>query len=46
MILNTTMVVLAKINRIPEKLKQIYATAFEVDPNWLVDAGCSSPKMD
>lgn len=34
----------AKINRIPETLKQIYATAFEVDPNWLVDAGSRRQK--
>ncbi len=34
----------AKINRIPEKLKQIYATAFEVEPNWLVDAGARRQK--
>ncbi|VVC75926.1 Ribonucleoside-diphosphate reductase 1 subunit alpha [Aquicella siphonis] len=34
----------AKINRIPEKLKQIYATAFEVDPMWLVEAGSRRQK--
>lgn len=34
----------AKINRIPEKLKQIYATAFEVEPNWLVEAGARRQK--
>ena len=34
----------AKINRMPEKLKQIYATAFEVDPTWIVDAGSRSQK--
>lgn len=34
----------AKISRIPEKLKQIYATAFEVDPSWLVDAGSRRQK--
>jgi ribonucleoside-diphosphate reductase alpha chain len=34
----------AKINRIPEKLKQIYATAFEVDPIWLVEAGSRRQK--
>ena len=33
-----------KINRIPESLKQIYATAFEVDPIWLVDAGARRQK--
>lgn len=34
----------AKINRIPEKLKHIYATAFEVDPIWLVNAGSRRQK--
>ncbi len=34
----------AKISRIPEKLKQIYATAFEVDPTWLVEAGARRQK--
>jgi ribonucleoside-diphosphate reductase alpha chain len=34
----------AKIARIPETLKQIYATAFEVDPSWLVDAGARRQK--
>lgn len=34
----------AKINRIPEQLKQIYATAFEVDPIWLVEAGARRQK--
>jgi ribonucleoside-diphosphate reductase alpha chain len=34
----------AKISRIPEKLKHIYATAFEVDPTWLVDAGSRRQK--
>lgn len=34
----------AKINRIPEKLKQLYATAFEVDPIWLVEAGARRQK--
>ncbi len=34
----------AKISRIPEKLRQIYATAFEVDPIWLVDAGSRRQK--
>lgn len=34
----------AKINRIPDQLKQIYATAFEVDPIWLVDAGARRQK--
>lgn len=34
----------AKINRIPEKLKKIYATAFEIEPTWLVDAGARRQK--
>jgi len=34
----------AKINRMPEQLKQIYATAFEVDPTWLVEAGSRRQK--
>jgi ribonucleoside-diphosphate reductase alpha chain len=34
----------AKINRIPDDLKQIYATAFEVDPIWLVEAGARRQK--
>ena len=36
----------AKINRIPEELKQLYATAFEIDPTWLVEAGFTPSKMD
>ena len=27
-----------KINRVPEDLKHLYATAFEVEPRWLVEA--------
>lgn len=34
----------AKISRIPEKIKQIYATAFEIDPTWLVEAGSRRQK--
>lgn len=34
----------AKINRIPEKLKRIYATAFEIDPIWLVEAASRRQK--
>ncbi len=33
-----------KINRIPEHLKLRYATAFEVDPMWLVEAGSRRQK--
>jgi ribonucleoside-diphosphate reductase alpha chain len=34
----------AKISRVSERLKKIYATAFEIDPNWLVDAGARRQK--
>jgi len=34
----------SKINRMPEALKQRYATAFEIDPNWLVEAGSRRQK--
>lgn len=34
----------AKINRIPDTLKEIYATAFEVDPTWLIEAGSRRQK--
>jgi len=35
---------LQKIERIPEHLKQIYATAFEIDPRWLVEAASRRQK--
>ncbi|MES2142424.1 MAG: ribonucleoside-diphosphate reductase subunit alpha [Pseudomonadota bacterium] len=35
---------LQKIDRIPEKLKQLYATAFEVPAHWLVEAGSRRQK--
>lgn len=34
----------AKISRIPEVLKQRYATAFEIDPTWLVEAASRRQK--
>lgn len=34
----------AKVSRIPETIKQIYATAFEVDPTWLIEAGSRRQK--
>jgi ribonucleoside-diphosphate reductase alpha chain len=34
----------SKISRMPENLKQIYATAFEVDPTWLIEAGSRRQK--
>ncbi|NRF66671.1 ribonucleoside-diphosphate reductase subunit alpha [Aquincola sp. S2] len=30
---------LRRIDRVPEELKQLYATAFEVEPQWLIEAG-------
>ncbi|MEC4719228.1 ribonucleoside-diphosphate reductase subunit alpha [Noviherbaspirillum sp. CPCC 100848] len=35
---------LAKIDRIPEDLREIYATAFEVEPKWLVEAASRRQK--
>ncbi|CAN0168085.1 unnamed protein product, partial [Phaeothamnion confervicola] len=34
----------AQIDRIPNELKELYATAFEVDPRWLVEAGSRRQK--
>jgi len=34
----------AQIDRIPDELKELYATAFEVDPRWLVEAGSRRQK--
>jgi len=33
-----------RIDRIPQELKQLYATAFEIDPRWLVEAGARRQK--
>ena len=33
-----------KIERIPNELKEIYATAFEIDPRWLVEAASRRQK--
>lgn len=35
---------LTQINRIPDELKALYATAFEVEPRWLVDAAARRQK--
>ena len=35
---------LAKIDRIPQELRDIYATAFEVQPSWLVEAASRRQK--
>jgi ribonucleoside-diphosphate reductase alpha chain len=32
------------IDRVPEELKALYATAFEIDPRWLVEAGSRRQK--
>jgi ribonucleoside-diphosphate reductase alpha chain len=35
---------LRRIDRVPEQLKQLYATAFEVEPVWLVEAAARRQK--
>ena len=35
---------LAPIERIPEEIKRLYATAFEIDPHWLVEAAARRQK--
>jgi len=35
---------LALIDRVPAELKALYATAFEIDPRWLVEAGSRRQK--
>ena len=35
---------LAKIDRIPQDIRSLYATAFEVDPSWVVEAGSRRQK--
>jgi len=35
---------LARIDRIPAELKALYATAFEIDPTWLVEAAARRQK--
>jgi ribonucleoside-diphosphate reductase alpha chain len=35
---------LARIDRVPAELRQLYATAFEVDPTWIVEAGARRQK--
>jgi ribonucleoside-diphosphate reductase alpha chain len=32
------------IDRVPQELKELYATAFEIDPRWLVEAGSRRQK--
>ncbi|MFN7835471.1 MAG: ribonucleoside-diphosphate reductase subunit alpha [Burkholderiaceae bacterium] len=35
---------LAKIDRVPQALRELYATAFEVEPKWLVEAAARRQK--
>lgn len=35
---------LRAIDRVPEELKQLYATAFEIDTSWLIEAGARRQK--
>jgi ribonucleoside-diphosphate reductase alpha chain len=35
---------LAKVDRIPPDVRNLYATAFEIDPAWLVEAGARRQK--
>lgn len=35
---------LAKIDRIPESIRQAYATAFEIEPKWLIEAASRRQK--
>jgi ribonucleoside-diphosphate reductase alpha chain len=35
---------LARIDRVPAELRRLYATAFEIDPIWIVEAGASRQK--
>ncbi len=35
---------LARIDRIPAELRSLYATAFEIDPVWLIEAGARRQK--
>ncbi len=35
---------LARIDRVPAEVRRLYATAFEVEPKWLVEAGARRQK--
>ncbi|MBA2350639.1 MAG: ribonucleoside-diphosphate reductase subunit alpha [Burkholderiales bacterium] len=35
---------LAKIDRVPAEIRKLYATAFEVEPTWLIEAGSRRQK--
>ncbi|RXL33831.1 hypothetical protein EO238_35455, partial [Citrobacter sp. AAK_AS5] len=34
----------ARVDRIPQEIRALYATAFEMDPSWLVEAGSRRQK--
>src|SRR5438874_11625126 len=35
---------IGKVDRVPVELRKLYATAFEVDPTWIVEAGARRQK--
>jgi len=35
---------LRRIDRVPEEIKDLYATAFEIEPQWLIEAGARRQK--
>jgi ribonucleoside-diphosphate reductase alpha chain len=35
---------LAKIDRVPSEIKELYATAFEIDPKWIIDCAAERQK--
>src|SRR5258708_20193570 len=35
---------IGKIDRVPKEVRDLYATAFEVEPKWLVEAGARPQK--
>jgi ribonucleoside-diphosphate reductase alpha chain len=35
---------ISKIDRIPDNIRTLYATAFEMDPRWLIEAGARRQK--
>ncbi len=37
---------LARIDRVPAELRTLYATAFEIEPRWIVEAGARAAEVD
>ncbi len=37
---------LARIDRVPGEVRELFATAFEIDAKWLVECGGAAPEMD